>query len=94
MVATPVLVILLLVYKLLHCMSYGKFMLPFVSILKSREVTAPMTVSVNAPNLQSKPAKPVHAPVMNSAEFTDAFVPFVPKFDVMLLSCVGASLVK
>ena len=49
---------------------------------------APGAVRVKVPNPQTKPAKSVHVPVMDSAEFTDAFGPFVPKFDALLLSCV------
>ena len=85
-VATPVLVMLLVAYKLLQYMSDDKFMLPFVSTLKWGLVMAPRAVRVNAPNPQMKPANPVHAPVMDSAELTEAFVPFEPKFAVMLLS--------
>ena len=93
-VSTPVLVILLVAYRLLQYMSDDKFMLPLVSMLKCGELMAPRAVRVKAPNPQMKPAKLVYAPVMDSAELTEAFVPFEPKFAVMLLSWVWASLVK
>ena len=93
-IATPVLVMLLVVYRLLQYMSNDKFMLPFISRLKCGEVIAPNAVRVRAPNPQMKPAKPVHAPMMDSAKLTEAFVPLEPKFTMMLLSWVWASLVK
>ena len=58
-------------------MSDAKFMLPLVSMSKFGALIAPAAVRVKAPNPQMKPARPVHAPVIDNALFTDAFVPFV-----------------
>ena len=46
-------------------------MLPFVSILNLGEVIALAAVTVKAPNPQTKLARPVHAPVMDSASAID-----------------------
>ena len=44
-------------------------------------------VRVDAPNPQIKPARAEQTPIIDYAEFINAFVTFEPKFGVMLLSC-------